>query len=130
MSHIAAARNPKWANAEHSLIDIEVDFEGYPEEYLPYTASPVDVVEHSRELYSRALSGEFGAIAEYEESLKWTPIDRTSVQVSTEGLVQLLLEKGLLSDAEVDTILVEETVTVGFARTTADGSNPVYNGVY
>lgn len=130
MAHIVSARNPKWANAEHSLIDLEVDFEDYVEEYLPYTASPTDVVDHSRELYSRALGGEFGEIAAYEPPMKWSVVNRTNVEVSTEGLVQLLLEKGILTDQEVDTILVEETVTVGFSRTTTDGSNPVFNGVY
>ena len=35
-----------------------------------------------------------------------------------------------VSDEEVDAILVEETVTVGFARTTVDGSSPIYNGIY
>jgi len=127
---IRDARNPRWANPEHNAIDLEVDFTDLPEEYLPYTATPTDVVEHSRELYNRALAGEFGTIAEYEGPMKWTPIDKTTIQVSTEGLVQLLLEKGILTDEEVDTILVEETVTVGFARTTFDGSNPIYNGIY
>jgi hypothetical protein len=124
------ARNPRWANPEHNAIDLEVDFSDLPEEYLPYTASPTDVVEHSRELYSRALDGEFGEIAEFVPALKWTPINKTTIEVSTEGLVQLLLEKGILTDEEVDTILIEETVTVGFARTTTDGSNPVYNGIF
>jgi hypothetical protein len=127
---IRDARNPRWANLEHNAIDLEVDFTDLPEEYLPYTATPTDVVEHSRELYSRALDGEFGEIAEYNGPLMWTPVNKTTIEVSTEGLVQLLLEKGILTDEEVDTILVEETVTVGFARTTIDGSNPVYNGVY
>jgi hypothetical protein len=124
------ARNPRWANPEHNAIDLEVDFTDLPEEYLPYTASPTDVVEHSRELYNRALAGEFGTVAEYDGPLKWTPINKTTIEVSTEGLVQLLLEKGILTDEEVDAILVEETVTVGFARTTIDGSSPIYNGVY
>lgn len=127
---IRDARNPRWANSEHNAIDLEVDFTDLPEEYLPYTAAPNDIVQHSRELYNRALAGEFGEIQDYDGPLKWTPVDKTTIQVSTEGLVQLLLEKGILTDEEVDAILIEETVTVGFARTTIDGSNPVYNGIY
>ena len=130
MSHIVAARNPKWANSEHNMIDIEVDFEGYPEEYLPYTCSPTDVVEHSRTLYAQAVNGDYGTIAEFEDWLKWNPVDKTSVEVSNESLVQILLEKGVLTDAEVDTILVEKTETVGFARTTADGTDRIWNGIY
>ena len=58
--------------------------------------------------------------------MKWIPVNKTEVTVSTEGLVQILLEKGVLTDEEVDTILVEETKTVGFARTTADGLSYEY----
>ena len=130
MSNIVAARNPKWANSEHNMIDIEVDFEGYPEEYLPYTCSPTDVVEHSRTLYAQAVNGDYGTVSEYEDWAKWTPVDKTSVEVSNESLIQILLEKGVLTDAEVDTILVEKTETVGFARSTADGTSPIWNGVY
>jgi hypothetical protein len=123
---IRAGRSPRWANAEHNLIDLEVDFMDLEEEWLPYTASPTDVCEHSRECYRRALEGEFGEIAEYEESMKWIPVNKTEVTVSTEGLVQILLEKGVLTDEEVDTILVEETKTVGFARTSTDGLSYEY----
>ena len=130
MSRIVAARNPKWANPEHNMIDLEVDFEGYPEEYLPYTCSPNDVVDHSRQLYSEAVNGDYGTIAEYEEWLKWRPINKTSIEISTESLVQILLEKGVLTDEEVDTILVEKTETVGFSRTTTDGTSPIWNGIY
>jgi len=130
MANIIAARNPKWANPEHNMIDIEVDFEGYPEEYLPYTCSPTDVVEHSRALYAQAVNGDYGTIAEYETWRKWTPVNKTTVEVSTESLVQILLEKGVLTDEEVDAILVEKTETVGFSRSTTDGTSPIWNGIY
>ena len=130
MAHIIAARNPKWANPEHNMIDIEVDFEGFPEEYTSYTCSPTDVVEHSRLLYSQTVNGDYGDIAEYQHWNKWTPVDKTTISVSSESLVQILLEKGVLTDEEVDTILVEKTETVGFARSTVDGTNPIWNGVY
>ena len=130
MANIVSARNPKWANPEHNMIDLEVDFEGFPEEYTSYTCSPNDVVEHSRLLYSAAANGDYGTIAEYQHWNKWSPVNKTSINISSESLVQILLEKGVLTDAEVDTILVETTETVGFARSTVDGSNPVYNGIY
>lgn len=123
---VAEARNPKWASPEHDVIDLEVNFDEIGEEYVPFSASPVDVCGHSRELYKRALDGEFGEIEEFVESNKWTPVNRTKVTVSTEGLIQILLEKGILSDEEVDTILIEETETVGFARTTTDGLSYEY----
>ena len=39
---VARARNPKWANPEKNMIDLEVDFVPLDEEWLPYTASPTD----------------------------------------------------------------------------------------
>ena len=104
---IAAARNPKWANPEKNMIDLEVDFAPLDEDWVDYTCSPTDVVDHSRTLYTNALAGNYGTVADYEHHTLWTPYYEDSIEVSTEGLVQLLLEKGLLSDDEVDSILLE-----------------------
>ena len=111
---VAAARNPAWANPEKNMINIEVDFAPLDEDWLSYTCSPDDVVEHSRLLYNRALAGEFGVVSEYEHHTLWSPYFTDSIEVSTEGLVQLLLEKGLLSDDEVDSILIENSEHVGY----------------
>ena len=61
------ARNPKWGNAEHTLIDVEAKWEHYPEEwgYLLFLANPNDIEAHGRDLYNRCVNGEFGTIAEY-----------------------------------------------------------------
>jgi hypothetical protein len=61
---IQFATSPKWANAEQSLIDLLVQFDAIPEP-IPYTASAADSVEHSRELFARAVAGEFGPVAPY-----------------------------------------------------------------
>ena len=124
---VARARNPKWANPEKNMIDLEVDFVPLDEEWLPYTASPTDgIVEHSRYLYTQAINGAYGTIAEYEHHELWTPWFEDKTEVSTEGLVQLLLEKGVLTDTEVDTILVETTEFQGFSRPATDTVN--HNG--
>ena len=118
---VARARNPRWANPEKNMIDLEVDFVPLDEEWLPYTASPTDNdVEHSRYLYTNAINGEYGDIAEYEHHKLWTPWYEDKTEVSTEGLVQLLLEKGVLTDTEVDTILVEKAEFQGFSRPATD----------
>ena len=118
---VARARNPRWANPEKNMIDLEVDFVPLDEEWLPYTASPTDTdVEHSRYLYTNAINGEYGDIAEYEHHKLWSPWFEDKTEVSTEGLVQLLLEKGVLTDTEVDTILVETTEFQGFSRPATD----------
>ena len=128
---IAAARNPRWVDHNHNMIDLEVDFVPLDEDWLKYTCSPTDVCSHSRELYTRAANGEFGTIADEITPTAgdyWTPQYGTSTSVSIESLVQLLLEKGVISDSEVDTVLVEETdIPVAYTKPTLDGSNPVYH---
>ena len=127
---ITEARNPQWVNSDHNKIDLEVNFSELEEEWLSYTASPDDVCEHSRTLYSKAVSGDYGQVAdEYtvtEDDL-WTPVTQTVTTVSKESLVQILLEKGVLTDEDVDEILVDEEVSVGYTKPTKDGSNPVYH---
>ena len=118
---VARARNPKWANPEKNMIDLEVDFSPLDEEWLDYTASPKDsTVEHSRYLYTQAINGAYGDIGDYVHHTLWTPWFEDKTEVSNEGLVQLLLEKGILTDAEVDTILVEKTEFQGFSRPASD----------
>ena len=124
---VVRARNPKWANPEKNMIDLEVDFAPLDEEWLPYTASPTDTtVEHSRYLYTQAINGAYGDIGDYVHHQLWTPWYEDKTEVSNEGLVQLLLEKGILTDAEVDTILVEKSEFQGFSRPATDGLN--HNG--
>ena len=128
---IARARNPRWTNAEHNMIDLEVDFLPLDEEWLPYTCTPDDVVAHSRELYRRAIAGDFGQIADEiertEEDL-WAPVTTERVSVSKEALVQVLLEKGVLTDEEVDSILTTRQETLSYQRRTLDGVNREWAG--
>ncbi len=61
--NIITAHSPAWQNPEHTAILLTVEFEGAGE--LPFSATPDDTESHGRELYARALAGEFGAVAEY-----------------------------------------------------------------
>tara|TARA_A200000159_G_C7106083_1_gene248683 strand:- start:71 stop:490 length:420 start_codon:yes stop_codon:yes gene_type:complete len=131
MQHtIVEAKNPKWVDSNHNRIDLEVNFAELEEDFLFFTASPDDVCEHSRTLYNKAVAGDYGQVAdEYtvtEDDL-WTPVTQTITTVSKESLVQILLEKGVLTDEDVDEILVDEEVSVGYTKPTKDGSNPVYH---
>lgn len=58
------AKNPKWADAEHTMIDLIIKWDKFPEE-LPFTASPNDVEPHGRTIFSLAQAGQFGPVAEY-----------------------------------------------------------------
>lgn len=128
---IARARNPQWTDAEHNMIDLEVDFMPLDEDWLPYTCTPDDVVAHSRELYRRAVAGDFGQIADEtprpEEDL-WAPVITERVDISKEALVQILLEKGVLTDEEVDSVLVTRQRIRSYQRRTLDGANKEWAG--
>ena len=57
------AKNPKWANAENTLIDLEVEHPEYG--WIPFTVNPDDVEAYGRQLYAEAVAGQFGPVAEY-----------------------------------------------------------------
>lgn len=55
--------NPRFSSPDGSLINVDID---HPEfGMVSFTASPDDPEGHGRELYARAVAGEFGAIALY-----------------------------------------------------------------
>ena len=58
-------KNLKWANKEHTAIDLECNFSHLKDEAVPFTASPNDTEQHGRDLFQKAVNGEFGEIAEY-----------------------------------------------------------------
>lgn len=58
------ATNPKWANAEQTLIDCTLNHPTFGP--IPFTASPEDVEAHGRELFARAVAGDFGPVADFE----------------------------------------------------------------
>ena len=58
-------KNPVWANAEHTAIDCEVNFNHLPDEFVPFTANPSDVMEYSKTIFAECVAGQYGEIAEY-----------------------------------------------------------------
>ena len=58
------AKDPKWANAEHTMIDLTIKWVEIDEE-LPFTASPNDTEEHGRAIFAATAAGGFGPIAPY-----------------------------------------------------------------
>lgn len=65
--NLTEARNPKYKNAEETLIDIEVKFQELGDQWLPFTANPDDTVAHGVDIYNRAVAGEFGEIESFVE---------------------------------------------------------------
>ena len=62
--NINSAKNPAWANAEKTAIDLTVRFSHLDYE-VPFTASPDDTELHGQEIFAAAVAGEFGEVAPY-----------------------------------------------------------------
>lgn len=62
---LTSLKNPRWANAEHSLIDCEITTSQFGDEVLPFTADPNDVEPHGRAIFADIVAGVYGQIAEY-----------------------------------------------------------------
>jgi hypothetical protein len=58
------AKDPCWANAEHTTIDLTIKWDGINEEY-PFNASSIDCEAHGRAIFAAAVAGEYGLVAEY-----------------------------------------------------------------
>ncbi|ECA8972923.1 hypothetical protein ETB55_21810 [Salmonella enterica subsp. enterica serovar Omuna] len=56
--------NPVFSNQTGTMIDITCDIEGVGEG-VTFTASETDVMSYGRELYRKALNGDYGEIAPY-----------------------------------------------------------------
>jgi hypothetical protein len=112
-----SAGNPKWANAEHSAIELHVDFPGLG--VVPYGATPVGE-GNSPELFSRAVAGDFGPVAEYTKSQDLVNAEalaalRAADGASVRSLREFILEK-FPGDAKLHATLVECEVKAQEAR--------------
>ena len=58
------AKDPRWVNAEHTMIDLTIKWDRFPQEF-PFTASPDDCEAHGRAIFEQAAAGAFGEVAEY-----------------------------------------------------------------
>jgi hypothetical protein len=58
--------NPAWANAEHTAINCDVDFDDLNESLVPFTADPTDPYNPaSKEIFDACVAGTYGEVAEY-----------------------------------------------------------------
>jgi len=58
------ANTPVYGNAEGTNIQLVVKWQEFNEE-MPFAATSYDTMPHGVDLYNRAKSGEFGAVAPY-----------------------------------------------------------------
>jgi hypothetical protein len=65
MLTVEQIRNSVWKNQEYTLIECEVKFAEY-NDFLPFGASiNGDQYAHTKEVFDRASSGEFGDVSPY-----------------------------------------------------------------
>lgn len=57
--------NPQWANAEHTAINCDVDFDDLSEERVPFTAVASGDYKHTHQIFAECMAGNYGVIAEY-----------------------------------------------------------------
>ena len=92
------ARNPVWANAAQTMINLEVDFSFITDEWAPFTASPDDHTSYGPELFARAVAGDFGEIADYVAPP--APPPQPVTKVSRAQALMALHNAGLLESVE------------------------------
>ncbi|WP_368180160.1 tail fiber assembly protein [Aeromonas sp. R5-2] len=97
---VLAARNVLARAEQPDTLEMEVLFSHYSDNYLPFTASRDDSVEYGRELYYRAIFGEFG------------PITKISAALPTEAEQQSLLD-GKLQQAATAMAPLEDADKLG-----------------
>lgn len=60
---------PRWANAEHTVIDLMVELDNMPGVTVAFSAQQNDCESHGRELFEQAVAGKYGPIAAFSGSL-------------------------------------------------------------
>jgi hypothetical protein len=81
--------NPQWANAEHTAINCQVDFDDLREELVPFTAVASGDYEHSHKIFAECVAGQYGEIVEYVAPPVVEP-DPTLAPTKEELLAKLL----------------------------------------
>ncbi len=99
------AKNPRWATAEQTLIDLVLKWDAVAEE-LPFTASPTDAEAHGRALFAAAVAGEFGPVAEYVAPPPAPPVVPQQV-TRAQGKV-VLIQMGLWPQVQAYVAAIED----------------------
>lgn len=64
-SFLTSLVNPRWVNAEKTMIDCEITTSQFGDEVLPFTAAANDVEPHGRAIFADIVAGKYGPIGEY-----------------------------------------------------------------
>lgn len=96
---IEYAKNPRWVNAEHTLMDLTVKFSEFAEE-LPFTACNNAAEIYSCQIFEQAIQGQYGEIAEYQTPPLTSTTNTTVFQVDMRQMRLALHARGLLSSVD------------------------------
>jgi hypothetical protein len=79
--------NPKWVNAENTLIDCEVNFETIGT--VPFTANPLDTSNpSSKQIFDECVAGDYGVVAEYVPPPPYVPTAEDNKNIAVNLLTQ------------------------------------------
>ena len=81
MLTVEYVKDLKWCNAEHSMIECIVKYEEFNEEH-PSGINATDPYPHIHEIWTKAIAGEYGEIAEYVSPPEPTPAPEEEQPVS------------------------------------------------
>ena len=59
-------KNPIWANAEHTIIKCEINFDDLKEEFVPFSADLKDTYAHTKKIFNECVDGIWGDITEFK----------------------------------------------------------------
>ena len=110
MMTILSARQPCWNDVEHTSLNLLVTFEETRESLgeVPFTASPKDPEAHGRELFKRAVSLEYGDIAEPDEGQLKNAVGIKSSSLSA-------LASSMITKLQGDMNTLQDSVALGMA---------------
>lgn len=92
-------RNPVWANAEHTLIQCEVDFDDLTEEFVPFGAVASGDYAHAHQIFAECVAGNYGPIAEYVPPAPYVPSPEIlAAQAAKQSALDKLTALGLTVD--------------------------------
>lgn len=81
---LLAASNPRYRNAAGTRILLDCEFSHFPGEIMPFIASQTDVEAHGRDIYARAVAGEFGPVAPYVKSQELINAEAAAAQAEAD----------------------------------------------
>ena len=101
-------RTLKWADADHTKLECMITFPAFNAE-LPFTATATDSEAHGREIFERAVKGDFGTIEDHDEPVVETELVRN---LDAEWEAVRKKRNQLLKDSDFSQLLdVQESFT-------------------